>query len=221
MLETELFNPVKNYLEQQGFKVKGEIGSIDVLAIKKDYVIAVELKNQITLKLIYQAIERQKIADDVFIAIPKIAVKQHRRNMNQFKQLLKRLEIGLIIVDNNTFEVIIEPKEYNLELNKKRNVKKKQQIVSIFNNLKSNENIGGIKGIRMTVYREKVTVLAMILMNKPGISPKELREITGIDNVNSILQKNYYGWFERIERGSYQLSSMGIKMLNDKKEKTI
>ena len=53
MLETELFNPIKIYLEKQGFKVKGEIDSIDVLAIKEDYIISIELKNHITLKLIY------------------------------------------------------------------------------------------------------------------------------------------------------------------------
>jgi len=219
-LETELYIPIKNYLESQGFQVKGEIESIDVFAIKEDYTIAIELKNNITLKLIYQAIERQKLADDVFVAIPKTALHQHRKNLKHFKMLLRRLGIGLLIVEKSNVIVLNEPVEYNLELSKKRNIKNCIKLINNFNNLKSNQNIGGSKGKRMTVYREKVIVLATCLMKEPGLSPKELKKITGIENASSILQKDYYSWFERIDRGSYKLTNLGLQALTEEKEKT-
>jgi hypothetical protein len=66
MLETDLYQPVKSFFESQGYIVKAEINDIDILAIKEDITIAIELKVKISLKLIYQVIERQKLVDNVF-----------------------------------------------------------------------------------------------------------------------------------------------------------
>lgn len=58
MEEKELYLPVKTFLENKGYQVKAEVKDIDVFAVKEHHSIAVELKTKITLKLIYQAIER-------------------------------------------------------------------------------------------------------------------------------------------------------------------
>ena len=39
----------------------------------------------------------------------------------------------------------------------------------------------------------------------------ELRNKTGVQNTASILQKNFYGWFSRLDRGVYELSPTGIQ----------
>lgn len=210
MKETELYEPIKTYLESLGYIVKGEVGAIDVFAMKKEDSIAVELKKQITLKLIYQAIERQKLADDVYIAIPKSALKSHQTNYRSFILLLRRLSIGLMVVQNNIVNVMIDPSEYDLEMSKKRNKKKHVKLIEEFKNRSSDTNIGGSRGKKMTVYREKAILVAKTINEYKILSPKQIKEITGVAETSSILQKNYYDWFYRVRQGLYALSEKGI-----------
>ena len=84
MLETELYEPVKSFFESQGYIVKAEINDIDILALKDDLSIAIELKVKISLKHIYQAIERQKLVDNVFLAIPKSTYKSNKASIRHF-----------------------------------------------------------------------------------------------------------------------------------------
>ena len=210
MLETELFQPVREFLENQGYQVKGEIGAIDCFAMKKEESIAVELKTSITLKLIYQAIERQKIADFVYIAIPKSAMKSHQSQTKSFLLLLRRLSIGLLVISSQGVEVLLEAKDYDLSLSKSRNKQAKYKLQSEFKNRKNNENIGGMKGKKLTFYKEQALEILQIVYNHPGISLKEIKVLSNNPKVASILQKNYYGWFQRIERGSYAISDKGL-----------
>lgn len=209
MKETELYEPIKTYLESFGYTVKGEVGAIDVFAMKKEESIAVELKTQITLKLIYQAIERQKLADDVYIALPKSALKSHQINYRSFILLLRRLSIGLIVVHNHSISVVVDPKEYDLEMSKKRNKKKHSKLIEEFINRNNDLNIGGSRGKRLTVYREKVILVAKAVFEYKILSPKQIKELTGITEAPSILQKNYYGWFYRVRQGQYELTDKG------------
>lgn len=79
MEEKALFSPIKYLLEDKGFLVKGEINDIDILALKDDLMLAVELKTKITLKLIYQAIERFKVCEKVYLGVPFEAIKSHQK----------------------------------------------------------------------------------------------------------------------------------------------
>ncbi|MNJ70990.1 hypothetical protein D3C77_674870 [compost metagenome] len=45
------------------------------------------------------------------------------------------------------------------------------------------------------------------------MSPRELRDISGVGTAAAILQHNYYDWFERISRGRYSLTPAGAKAL--------
>jgi hypothetical protein len=70
--ETDLYLPVKNLLEGQGYEVKGEIGAADVVGVRGDEdPVVVELKTSFSLSLFHQAIERQAITDTVYIAVPR------------------------------------------------------------------------------------------------------------------------------------------------------
>jgi len=62
----------------------------------------------------------------------------------------------------------------------------------------------------MTLYRKQSMNIAQCI----GRNPKKAAQIkkeTGIDKSYSILYKNYYGWFEALGKGMYQLSDLGLK----------
>ena len=127
--------------------------------------------------------------------------------------LLKRLNIGLIVVKDLKATVLSDPFDYDVIKSRQRNQKKKIKAINEFK-LREDKNVmGGSKGLRMTLYREQVIKVAQFLKIHQIATPKMIKNETQIDKVSSILQKNYYGWFERVERGKYKLSSVGIKYL--------
>ena len=64
MPETDLYGPIKTFLEAQGYVVKGEIGACDVMAVRGDEgPVVVELKERLTLALILQAVDRLTFSD--------------------------------------------------------------------------------------------------------------------------------------------------------------
>ncbi len=72
ILETELYPPVKAFLVEQGYEVKAEVGSADLVACRDgaDPVI-VELKTGFTLSLFHQAVVRQSVTDAVYVAVAR------------------------------------------------------------------------------------------------------------------------------------------------------
>ncbi len=213
--ETELYDPCKTLLESLGYQVKAEVGAIDIMAIKDDYMVIVELKLKISLKLIYQAIDRQKLADKVYIALPKTVLNQTKSNVKHFLNLLKRLEIGLIVVSNNQAEVLVETFGFDLKRSITASKKKKEKLMKEFTLRKSDMNVGGTKSKKMTHYKEKVIEIAKYLREFGQKSPKEIVLYTGIKDTPNILRKNYYMWFINVERGIYQLSEIGKKALDE------
>ncbi len=218
MKETDLFKPIKRLLESQGYLVKAEVKDIDVLACKDDIYIAVELKTKISLKLIYQAVDRQKTMDIVYISIPKSSIPKSRALYKQFIHLLKRLEIGLIVVENEHADVLLEASPFNLEKSRASYKKKKQRIIKEYYLRKNKVNVGGTKGKTLTRYKEMVVEIGLFLIEHEQASPKDIMQATQIKKVASILQKNYHQYFERVSRGIYQLTDKGKKEINDLKK---
>lgn len=212
MKETDLYNPIKTYLENLGFMVKAEIGPIDILAKKDAYYIGVELKLAISLKLIYQAIDRQKLCDKVYIALPKKVINTQKSNIKYFINLLKRLEIGLLAVHHDQVEVILETFGFDLAKSIQSSKKKKAKITKEFM-LRQSENIGGTNLKKITHYKEKVIQIAKYLNEFGEKSPKEINAYTGIIDAQNILKKNYYLWFINPSRGVYGLSLIGKNAL--------
>jgi hypothetical protein len=209
MKETDLYEPCKTYLENQGFEVKAEVGSADVMAVKNDYVVIIELKLNISLKLIYQAIDRQKLADKVYVCLPKSVITKNRSSYKSFILLLKRLEIGLIVVNQDVVEVMVETFGFDLKKSKAQSKKRKLTLLNEFTSRKSNQNVGGSNGKKMTAYKEKVIEIAKYLEEFGEKSPKEIMNYTGIKEASGMLRKNYYQWFLNPKRGSYVLSEIG------------
>jgi len=65
---------------------------------------------------------------------------------------------------------------------------------------------GSTRTPQMTAYRQQALAVANALDGTPG-RPRDLRILA--PDAAKILQGNVYGWFERIERGLYGLTSSG------------
>ena len=69
MAESDLYAPIKKFLERQGYEVKGEVEECDIVAVRGDEPpVVVELKLQLNLSLILQAVDRLGASDCVYIA---------------------------------------------------------------------------------------------------------------------------------------------------------
>jgi len=117
--ESDLYFPIKIFLKNLGYEVKGEIKNCDIVAQKDDAVIIIELKLSLNVTLLLQAVERLTLTDTVYIAIPKHCTLYKKKSAN-VKKLIARLGLGLIIVDmqqqNNYVEVVNE--EWVIKMNK-------------------------------------------------------------------------------------------------------
>ena len=69
--ETDLYEPVRSFLEEEGYQVQAEVKGCDIAAVKEGQMVIVELKKAFNLKLVYQGLERQSLTDQVFLAIPR------------------------------------------------------------------------------------------------------------------------------------------------------
>ena len=72
--ETDLYKPIQNYFIQRGYEVYGEVKNCDVTAVKGEEIIIVELKRSFNLGLLMQAVQRQKVSELVYVAVPRPSV---------------------------------------------------------------------------------------------------------------------------------------------------
>ena len=100
--ETDLYRPVHDYLVRQGYTVRAEVKSCDIAAVRGDDLIVIELKRAINITLLAQAVERQKITDSVYVAVPRPSnMRRWNGQTKSLQALLRRLEIGLILVSTS------------------------------------------------------------------------------------------------------------------------
>jgi hypothetical protein len=203
--EYELFLPIKTLLKRQGFHVQGEVQSLDILAIKDNETIAVELKLAVNLKLIYQAVDRLKIADYVYVALPHQVIQAQQQYHQYFLGLLRKLEIGLISVQGDQAFVVLEAKSFLPEQSQKRNLKRRASLIKEFLGRGDSEQTGGVQGKRMTAYRLRVMKLHQAMQPQTLYTAKQLKQLTGVEDAYAILHHNYYGWFKKVKRGHYAL----------------
>jgi hypothetical protein len=209
--ETDLYPPLKCYLEKQGYSVHSEVNNCDIVARKNDEVIIIELKTCVSVSLLAQAVKRKRITDSVYVAVPLAPGKNQLPAFSQVKAVLKRLEVGLILVNflktKTRVEVIFHPTRYRHA----RQHKKMFAIIKEIQGRYAEFNLGGspVKNERITAYKQEAIRIADILNNNGPLSPAALRSMgTGV-KTQGILSGNVYGWFERVERGVYRLNEEG------------
>ncbi|MDQ2087873.1 DUF2161 family putative PD-(D/E)XK-type phosphodiesterase [Herbivorax sp. ANBcel31] len=223
-LEKDLYNPIKKYFTKIGFEVKGEVNHSDVIAIRDDIVLAVEMKMRLNLEVILQAATRQKVADYVYIAVPKNSKALTSKRWKNTCYLLKRLEIGLLLVSfkkNFTYvEEHLPSKPFSMEKSKKQSSKKRKMVLKEFEERYGDYNVGGSTRKKLvTSYREKTIHIAAMFKKHGVLTIKDLKELgTDKEKTAGILQNNYYKWFDRISRGKYMLNKRGEAELNNYEE---
>lgn len=211
MKESDLFQPIKEYFSQEQYIVDGEVASLDMLCIKDEEAIAIELKNQLNLKLILQGIERQKTFEQVFLGIWK---PKNLRNKSFLEKvyLLKRLGLGLIFVGEKRKEVTVflPPVLHPVEDYRNRNQRKKKRILSEMHRRKVRNNVGGVNKEKIiTAYKEDCLKIVSYLGENGPSKVKEVREAAALPKAQSMLYDNHYGWFVSEKRGVYQLTEEG------------
>ena len=214
MQETDLFPPVKKYLEASGYTVRAEVKDCDITATKGDELIIIELKLNVNIPLLIQATDRQRITNSVYVAIPRPSNRTQKKRWKGVKHILRRLEIGLIFVDVelDMVEVVFHPIIFQRRKQKKR---RKVLLNEAFLR-KENMNIGGSSKRKVvTVYRQNAIQIAAYLQQLGPSKPKELRELGTGDKTFSILGKNFYGWFQRVDRGVYDITAICKDALNE------
>jgi len=212
--ETDLYQPIKNHLQELGFEVKGEIKKCDIVAKKDDQVIIVELKLSLNITLLLQAVERFSLSDIVYIAIPKQCTL-YKKQSKQVKKLIKRLGIGLIVVDlqksKQYVEVVSDPQDYTPRKNKR----KEKALLKEFNQRVGDTQKGGSTNAKagLTAYRQRCIRVADYLLTHPTAKGSEINKAIDEPQATQFLYRNYYGWFDKVTRGTYSLSEKGKKEL--------
>lgn len=223
MKECDLYPPIKRFLQDCGYEVKSEVADCDILACKDDVYIAVEMKTALGIRLLSQGVKRQELYDLVYIAFPKPkSTRRINRHFYDAKKMIKRLGLGLLLVDlKGEGRCIEEFGPTDVDIIKVRNAKRAQRKKAIeqFQALSGDNNIGGTtKTKKMTAYKESALLIALYLFRDGPNSPKALRKLGCSDNTRNILYHNHYSWFKRIDRGIYNLTSNGEKALMEHEE---
>lgn len=220
MRETDMYPPVKKFLEQEGYTVHSEVDGIDILAKKDGEMIAVEMKTAFNLKLVYQLIERRKIADKVYAYIPLGKGGRWPKEFKRMCGLLKRLECGLITLDirdrKKTVQIEFEPRPYAGY----KNYAKKKSALKEFDGRSLDLNQGGSRSEPLfTAYKEKAIRLALYLYENGPTAIKELTSGLKIERAANILRDNHQFWFERESRGVYRITPAFEKFLMANRKK--
>ena len=206
-METALYLPVKRFLEDLGFTVKGEVRGCDLVGLSGDdppVVVIGELKLSFNLELLLQAVDRAAACDEVWLAARRSERGKGRESDARYRNLCRRLGFGMLAVTSSgQVEVIVRP----ATTAPRRDPKKRSRLVAEHNKRKGDPTLGGsTRSPIMTAYRQQALACASAM----ALGPRKIRELKPeFPNAANILRDNFYGWFERVERGVYGLTDAG------------
>lgn len=206
--ETDLYPPVKAWLEAQGFEVKSEVGAVDVMARRSDEdPVIVELKTGFTLKLLQQAVARQSVSDWVYVAVPRWSGKAAWRMFKGNVGLCKRLGVGVLSVriEDGHVQVHCDPAEFRPRKSKPR----KGALLKEFDRRRGDPNAGGTRGAITTAYKQESLRCAAYLVEHGASKGADVARGAEVVQATRIMRDNHLGWFEKVATGVYDLSPDG------------
>lgn len=210
MKETELYAPVKAWLEARGFEVKAEIGACDVVACRGgEEPVIIELKTGFSLALFHQGIDRLRVSDAVYLAVPRGSGRAWQRAWKDNLRLARRLGLGLLTVriKDGLVEVHADPGPYA----PRKQARRKASLLKAFARLEGDPNVGGSRGGRVTAYRQDMERIAGYLVDNGPSKGAEVAKATGVTHATRMMRDDHYGWFEKLATGIYQMRE-GIKV---------
>lgn len=212
--ETDLYAPVKAWLEGVGYEVKSEVGPADVMAIRDgEPPVIVELKAGFSLTLLQQAVARQAVTDLVYVAVPRWSGKPGWRSFKGNLGLCRRLGLGVLSVrlKEGLVQVHADPGPFQPRKCKVKTAR----LLSEFARRDGDPNMGGTNGKLVTAYRQDAEKLAACLAKEGPMKGAALAKATGVTTATRMMAINHYGWFERVERGIYGLTDEGRAALRN------
>ncbi|MDW4497108.1 DUF2161 family putative PD-(D/E)XK-type phosphodiesterase [Sulfitobacter sp. D35] len=209
--ESDLYPPVKSLLESQGFTVKSEIGAADVVALRgNEPPVVVELKTGFSLSLFHQAIARQAVTDDVYVAVPRQSGRRFSRALKDNVALARRLGLGLMTVrlSDGLVELHCDPGPYR----PRKSPARRNRLLREFARRSGDPNAGGQtrRGL-VTAYRQDALRCAVFLYEAGASRGADVARETGVARATRMMADDHYGWFERIEKGVYGLTETGAR----------
>jgi hypothetical protein len=209
--ETSLYAPVKRFLENLGFCVKGEVCGCDLVALRGDeepVVVIGELKLQFSLELLLQGVNRTAACDEVWLAV-RLRHRHGRERDPRVLKLCRLLGFGLLgVASTGRVEILVSPAPWRPRSDPRR----RSRLVSEHRRRIGDPATGGLsKSPILTAYRQQALACAASL----SAGPRRTADLkTFIPDAPKILLRNVYGWFSRVERGVYTLTQAGITALH-------
>ena len=211
--ETDLYAPIKALLESQGYEVKAEVGAADIVAVKDGAPqVIVEMKTGFSLALFHQAVERLKLTDTVYVAVPEWKGRTGWKAFRQNLTLCRRLGLGAITVRDGAAQVHLDPVPYKPRQSKAR----RERLLREFQRRVGDPNTGGQTRMTvMTAYRQDALRCLKKLSDDGPAKASDVAKATGVGRARTIMADDHYGWFERVERGVYAVTPRGIQAVAD------
>jgi len=211
--ESDLYLPVKRFLESQGYEVKGEVGDCDVAGVRGDEeLVVVELKLSLNIELVLQAVERLSVTSKVYVGVP-VGNHSLNRRRRQTVKLLRMLGLGLLVIDpdlkRHGVDAVLDPGEYR----PRRSSRRRELLLGEFVRRVGDPNLGGasVRNGIMTAYRQRALEIASFLQTNGPTKASQVATAIGDPHTRDILYRNVYGWFDRPSNGIYALSSRGAQ----------
>lgn len=207
--ETDLYPPVKAFLEDQGYVVKAEVGAADVVALRGgEPPVVVELKLGFSLALFHQCVERLKVSDDVYMAVAHKPGKPFYKALKANIALARRLGLGLMTVRtaDGLVTVHCDPGAYA----PRKNTKRRTRLLREFARRQGDPNEGGqTRAGLVTAYRQDALRMAVYLYEVGASKGADVARETGVVRATAMMRDNHYDWFEKVEKGVYGLTPAG------------
>lgn len=219
--ETDLYAPMKAFLEGQGYEIKSEVVGCDLVGRRgEEPPVIVELKMGFTLPLVLQGVDRLSLAEDVYLAVGVPAKPAPssiwRRERRSILKLCRRLGLGLLAVHEATerkpvlVEPMLDPSPYKPRPNKRR----QGLLLKEFAHRVGDPNTGGsTKRPIVTAYRQDALRCAAVLGARGPTKAAEVSRLASVPKATGIMYRDVYGWFGRAGRGVYELSPKGLEAL--------
>ncbi|MEX2104560.1 MAG: DUF2161 family putative PD-(D/E)XK-type phosphodiesterase [Bacilli bacterium] len=211
--ETELYIPIKQFLEEQGYQVRGEVNGCDIVAVKIDEEpIIIELKKTFSLDLVLQGVNRLHLSNNVYLAIER--PKKNSKRWTSIKQLCRRLGVGLVTVRFSNDQPLVDVVCSCDGVGHRTNRKLKDRLLDEFHRRSGDHNVGGSTKIPLiTAYREEALMCAMYIKETGPSKASDIRDATKISKARNILYDNHYRWFTNTARGIYDITPEGERAL--------
>ena len=212
--ETDLYPPIKAFLEAQGYVVKSEVGAADVVALRgAEPPVVVELKLGFSLALFHQCVARLAVTDDVYMAVARQPGKRFARAVRENAGLARRLGLGLITVRlrDGLVEVHCDPGPHA----PRKSAKRQRLLLREFARRQGDPNDGGqTRAGLVTAYRQDALRLAVFLFEAGASRGADVKRETGVEFATRMMRDNHYGWFEKVETGVYGLTPSGAEAVS-------